>query len=390
MTTPCTIRILSGIAALVVAALFTGCPGKDDVKGKGGALGPVPVQTALAARKDIPVDLRAIGTVEPIANISIQAQVGGELIGIHFEEGQEVKKGDLLFTIQPRLYATRLAQEEANLARDKATATNARVALQRQEELDRKGAGIKEELDRARAASEAADAAVKADEALVLIAQTQLGYSTIESPLDGRTGATRVRPGALIRLTDDTPMTTVVQMAPIYVSFALPEQHLDAIRAGMAKGKLRVSALEPRTGRKLADGTLAFIANMVDVSTGTIMLKASFPNEDRALWPGAFADAVLHLDTEKSTVVVPASAVSLGQRGAQVWVVKADGSAELHTVKTGRTVAQDTVVLEGVAEGEKVVSTGQSRLLPGAKVIEKKPADGAVAKAEEPPKGAKE
>jgi multidrug efflux system membrane fusion protein len=171
-------------------------------------------------------------------------------------------------------------------------------------------------------------------------------------------------------------MTTVVQMAPIYVSFALPEQHLDAIRAGMAKGKLRVSALEPRTGRKLADGTLAFIANMVDVSTGTIMLKASFPNEDRALWPGAFADAVLHLDTEKSTVVVPASAVSLGQRGAQVWVVKADGSAELHTVKTGRTVAQDTVVLEGVAEGEKVVSTGQSRLLPGAKVIEKSPPTG--------------
>jgi membrane fusion protein, multidrug efflux system len=364
--------MLRTLAVLATVSLLAGCNGKEDeAKNKKGGMPPVPVQTGVAVKKDMALDLRTIGKIEPIANIAILAQVGGELIGMHFDEGKEVKKGELLFTIQPRLYATRLAEAEANLARDKATATNAQLALTRQQELDRKGAGIKEELDRARAAADAAEAAVKADEALVLIAQTQVGYTTIESPIDGRTGTVRVRPGALIKAADDQAMTTVVQLAPIYVSFSLPEYHLAAIRAAMTSRKLAVSALDPANGRKLGDGELTFVENTVDTSTGTILLKGTFLNTDRALWPGAFVDVVLHLDTERNVIVVPSPAVTLGQKGAQVWVVKAEGMTDLRVVKTGRTIEQETIIVEGIAEGEKVVVNGQSRLLPGAKAIEK-------------------
>lgn len=369
--------VIAGALAFVVA----GCNGKDDSAGKDRSRGmpPVPVQTAVAVKKDIPVDLRAIGNVEPIASIAIKAQVGGELIGVSFEEGQDVRKGDLLFTIQPRLYATQLAQAQANLARDRAQAANAKREQARQEELDRKGAGVKEELDRARAAAEAAEATVKADEALVLIAETQVGYTTIESPIDGRTGAIRVRPGNLIKSGDDQPLTTVLQLAPIYVSFAVPEQHLADIRHAMGARKIAVTARDPRGGQTLADGTLTFIANTVDPATGTVTLKAHFPNADHALWPGAFVDVLLHLDVERGVTVVPSSAISSGQLGTILYVVKADATAELRTVKTGRSVAQETVVTDGVTAGEKVIVNGQSRLLPGGRVIEK-PAGVAPAK----------
>lgn len=364
--------MLRAAPALAFLSLLSGCDQKPaEAQTKKGGMPPVPVQTGVAVKKDMPLDLPTIGKVEAIANIPILAQVGGELIGMHFEEGQEVKKGALLFTIQPRLYNTRLAEAEANLARDKATATNAQLALNRQIELDRKGAGVKEELDKAKAASEAAEAAVKADEALVLIAQTQVGYTTIESPIDGRTGTVRVRPGALIKPADDQAMTSVVQLAPIYVSFSLPERHLAAIRAALNTRKLAVSALDPADGRKLGDGELTFVENTVDISTGTILLKATFLNTDRALWPGAFVDVVFHLDTDRDAIVVPSPAVTLGQKGSQVWVVKAGGDTDLRAVKTGRTVAQETIILEGISEGEKVVINGQSRLLPGAKAVEK-------------------
>ncbi len=359
-----------------VAVLLSACPGQqNEAKGK-PVPPPVPVQTVLAVRKDIPVDLRAIGNVEPIASVAIKAQVSGELIDVSFEEGQEVKKKQLLFTIQPKLYATQLAQAQANLARDRALAASADRDLIRQQELDRKSAGIKEDLDKARAQAEAAAATVTADEALELIAQTQLGYTTIKSPIDGRTGAIKVRPGNLIKSTGDDALTTVVQMAPIYVTFSVPEQYLAAIRKGMAERSLGATASDPRSKKALGEGQLTFTENTVDATTGSIVLKATFPNTDRALWPGAFVDIVLHLDTEHGVVVVPSQAVSIGQRGTQAYVVKSDGTADLRTVKTGRTVNQETVIQEGVSDGEKVVRLGQAQLLPGAKVVEK-PAEGA-------------
>ena len=364
---------LRAVALLAVGLLLAACDKKGDTPqaGRPGGAAPVPVQTGMAIRKDIPVDLRAIGNVEPIASVAIKAQVTGELIEVSFIEGQDVKKGDLLFTIQPRLYATQLAQAEANLARDRAQAANAKRESARVEELARKNVASKEELDRARVQAEATEATVRADEAQVLIAQTQLGYTTVESPIDGRTGAIRVRPGNLIRNTSDDPLTTVVQLAPIYVAFAVPEQYLDQIRKGTVERKMSVTARSAQGGKPLGEGELTFIDNTVDATTGTVLLKATFANTDRALWPGAFVDVVLRLDVEKGATVVPAPAVTVGQRGSQVYVVKEDASAELRPVETGRTVAQETVILSGVKEGEKVVTNGQSRLLPGAKVVEK-------------------
>ena len=366
-------RWVTRAAALAVAGAIFGCNKSGDAQQQQGRSGmpPVPVQTGMAAQKDVPVDLRAIGNVEPIASVAIKAQVSGELIDVSFSEGQDVKKGDLLFTIQPRLYATQLAQAEANLARDRTQAANAKREMARVEELSRKNVASREEMDRARAASEALDATVRADEAQVLIAQTQLGYTTIESPIDGRTGSIWVRQGNLIRNTSDDPLTTVVQLSPIYVAFSVPEQYLEQVRKGMADRKMMVTARSAQGGKPLGEGELTFIENTVDATTGTVLLKATFKNEDRALWPGAFVDVVLHLDVEHGATVVPAPAVTVGQRGSQVYVVKPDGTAELRAVQTGRSVAQETVILDGVKAGEKVVINGQSRLLPGSKVIEK-------------------
>ena len=363
--------------ALVLAA---GCQKKPDAAGaagKGG--GPVPVNIGEAVKKDMPLDLRAIGNVEPVATVEVKAQVGGELLEVNFKEGQDVKRGDLLFTIQPMLYATQLAQAEANLARDRAQAENAQREAARNAELGTKGAISKEQLDQMRSTAEAAAATVKADEALVKIAGVRLGYTTIESPIDGRTGAVNVRPGNLIKDNADTAMTTIKQLAPIYVTFAVPESHLADIRRGLTARVLPVTAFDPKNGQPLAEGTLTFIANAVDMTTGTITLKATFANDDRALWPGAFVDVVMRLDTEPGVTVVPASAVTIGQKGPQVFVVKADGSAELRSVTVGRTVGQESIIGKGVEPGEKVVTNGQLRLVPGAKVIVK-PADGEAAK----------
>lgn len=352
--------------------------------GRPGGMGPVPVQTAMSFRKDVPVELIAIGNVEPIASVAIKAQVTGELIDVSFTEGQDVKKGDLLFTIQPRLYATQLAQAEAALARDRAQAANAKRELNRQVELSGKGVASREELDRSRAQADALDATVRADEAQVLIAQTQLGYTTIESPIDGRTGSIRVRPGNLIRNTSDDPLTTVSQLAPIYVAFSVPEQHLPEIRRGLEARNMEVTARNPRTGKDLGVGKLTFIENTVDIATGTVLLKATFPNDDRALWPGAFVGVILRLDTERERTMVPAAAVTVGQRGSQVYVVKADETVELRPVQTGRSIAQETVILEGMQPGERVVINGQSRLIPGSKIVEKKSSEPAKPAKEKP------
>ncbi len=370
------LSLRAALTAFLFTALAAGCGKKPNVAGplgKGG--GPVPVNVGEAVKKDMPVELRAIGNVESIATVDVKAQVGGELIEVNFKEGQEVKRGDLLFTIQPMLYATQLAQAEANLARDRAQAENAQRDMDRNTQLGTKGAISKEQLDQMRSVADAAAATVKADEALVKIAGVRLGYTTIESPIDGRTGALAVQAGNLIKDNADTAMTTIKQIAPIYVTFAVPEQHLADIRRGLAERKLPVSAHEPKSGKLLATGEVTFVANAVDMTTGTITLKATFANEDRALWPGAFVDAVMLLDTESGVTVVPASAITIGQKGPQIFVVKEDRSADLRSVTVGRTVGQESIIRTGVEPGEKVVTNGQLRLVPGAKVIAKS-ADG--------------
>ena len=375
-----TARFLFSTALALGLACTGGCRKKPAAGPPGRGGGPVPVEIGEAVRKDVPVELRTIGNVEAVATVEVKAQVGGELIEVNFKEGQEVKKGDLLFTIQPKLYATQLAQAEANLARDRAAAENAQRDAERNAGLAAKGAVSKELLDQTRSAATAAAATVKADEALVEIARVRLGYTTIESPINGRTGALAVQAGHLIKDNADTAMTTIRQLAPIYVSFAMPEQHLADIQRGLAQRRLPVRALNPKDGKPLAEGEVTFVDNSVDAATGTITLKATFPNDDRALWPGAFVDAVLRLDTELNVAVVPASAVTIGQKGPQVFVVKADETAELRNVTVGRAVGQEIVIQKGVEPGEKVVTNGQLRLVPGAKVSVK-PAGGEAEKA---------
>jgi multidrug efflux system membrane fusion protein len=338
----------------------------------------VPVTVAVVGSRDLPVEVKTFGNVEPVATIGIKAQVSGELISVSFEEGQEVKKGDLLFTIQPRLFNTQLAQAQANLERDRALAQAAELTLRRQEELDRRGSGVREELEKARAQAAATAATVKADEALVLIAETQVNYTTIESPIDGKTGSIRLQPGNLIRNTDDEPLTTVVQLDPIQVAFALPEQHLEAVREGMKPGAtpLVATARDARDGRVLGEGSLTFIANTVDRATGTIGLKATFANAERALWPGAFVDVSLTLSTDRNVLTVPAAAVTMSQQGPRVWVVREDGTAESRQVSVLRNAGEWSVLREGVKAGETVITGGQSRVMPGAKVV---PAGGADA-----------
>ena len=355
---------------ILLLLLVAACSRKPKANGPpAGAGAPVPVNVGEVLKKDMPLDLRAIGNVQSIATVGIKAQVPGELIEVNFTEGQDVKKGDLLFTIQPRLYTVMLAQAEANLARDRVTAGNARREAERNVELAAKGAVSKEQLDQMRSAAEAADAVVKADEALVEVAHVRLGYATIESPIDGRAGALRVQAGNLIKENADDPLVTIHQLAPIYVTFSLPEQHLQQIRQAQAERKLGVTALDPKSNQPLAQGELTFIDNAVDMTTGTIMLKATFANDDRALWPGAFVDVLLHLRTDPGVTVVPASAVTVGQRGPQIFVVKSDNSAELRPVTVQRNVGQESIIEKGVEPGEKVVINGQSRLMPGSKVV---------------------
>jgi multidrug efflux system membrane fusion protein len=357
---------------IVVSALLicgSACSRKPQAGTQRGSAGPVPVNVGDVVTKNMPLDLRSIGNVQSIASVGVKAQVPGELISVHFTEGQDVKKGDLLFTIQPRLYQVQLAQAEANLTRDRVTAENARREAERNQQLGVKGAISKEQLDQMRAAADAAMATVKADEALVEIARVRLGYTTIESPIDGRTGALRVHAGNLIKENADDPMVTIHQLAPIYVTFTLPEQHLAEIRKAQTERNLSVTAVHPKANQPLAEGELTFIDNTVDPATGTIALKATFANDDRALWPGSFVDVLLHLRVDPSVTVVPASSVMVGQRGTQVFVVTSDNLAELRPVVVARTVGEESVIEKGLAAGEKVVVNGQSRLMPGAKVV---------------------
>jgi len=368
-------------ASGLVCAFAPACSKRSDTPPAGSGRGaPVPVNIGEIVQKDVPIDLTAFGNVESIATVGIKAQVGGELIAMSFEEGQDVKKGDLLFTIRPKLYATQLAQAEANLARDRVQAAKAQREAGRNDELAKKGAVSKEQLDQTLATAESAAATVKADEALVEIARVQLGYTTVESPIDGRTGASSVKVGNLIKAAADEPMVTVNQLAPIYVTFSLPEQHLAQIRREMAKRTLAVAANDPQNAELLGEGELTFVSNTVDAATGTIVLKATFPNADRALWPGAYVHVVLHLATESGVLVAPAAAVSIGQKGEQIFVVNDDNTAELRPVTVERTVGQEAVIQGAFQPGERVVTNGQSRLTPGAKVEIKSP----IAPPEEP------
>ena len=327
----------------------------------------VPVVAETADRKNVPLQIKAIGNVEAYNTVTVKSQVNGEISEVFFREGQDVKKGRMLFRIDPRPFESALRQAASALARDRAQAQNAQEEAKRYAALSGKGYVSIQEYDRARTNANALDAVVQADEAAVENARLQLEYTAIMSPIDGRTGAIAVQKGNVVKA-NDVPLVTINQITPIYVTFSVPEQELAHVKKYQATGELHVEVSIPQGALKPINGALTFIDNKVNTTTGTILLKATFPNQDHVLWPGQFVDVVLTLTTERDRVIVPSQALQTGQQGQYVYVIKDDMTAELRIVTPGRLYGNWTVIDKGLAAGERVVTDGQLRLVPGAKV----------------------
>lgn len=352
------LRVASTALALSLIPACGGAP-------KRPAQEPAPVRVAEAAKKPVPVEIAAIGHVEALSTVAVRPQAGGALTEVAFREGDDVSEGQLLFTIDPRPYEAALAQAKANLARDRARLAEARQTFERYRELVAKEYVTREQFDQARANSEALAATIEGDEAAVEQAKLNLGYCRVTAPIAGRTGSLLVHAGNLVKAGDDRALVTINRLEPVRVAFSLPERELLAVRERARKARLAVSATPP--GGTPHEGELAFVDNAVDATTGTIELKALFPNRDRALWPGQFANVSLVLETEADALAVPTAAVQNGQSGTFVWVV-AGGKAEARPVVVKRSWQALSVLAEGVKPGEKVVVDGQLRLAPGAPV----------------------
>lgn len=332
----------------------------------------MPVTVADVIQKNIPLQLEAVGAVEAYSTVSMRSQVTGTVTQVHFKEGQDVKLGDLLFTIDPRPFEAALKQAEANLAKDVAVLANAREQARRYAELVKKQYVSQEQYDQIRTNADANEAAVEADKAAAESAKVQLSYCRIYSPVTGRTGSLLVNEGNLVRTNDATALVTINQVSPIYVTFSVPEQNLPEIKRRLAAAKLKVAAVMPGSEDRPEGGELSFIDNAVDKTTGTIKLKGTFANADRRLWPGQFVKAVLKLADQPDMIVIPSQAVQTGQEGDHVFVVKPDSTVELRSVVVNRTLGGAAVIGKGLQPGEKVVTDGQFLLGPGSKVQFKK------------------
>ncbi len=367
--------LLTSAVIVLVAAAFGYRQLPFRFKGKSGRPSAVqqavPVIVAGVVRKEVAVELRALGSVQAFSTVSIRAQVTGTLTQIHFKEGQDVKKGDILFTIDPRPLEAALKQAEANLAKDTAQLENARQDARRYAELIKKQMIAQQQYDQVRTNAQALEATVNADRAAVDNARVQLGYCTIRSPLDGRVGSYLVNAGNLVRANDTNAMVVINQVNPIYVGFSVPQQYLTEIKDRMAAGELKVRAVLPEDGSAFEEGRLSFVDNAVDRATATIQLKGTFANRDRRLWPGQFVNVVLVLGTRENVVVVPSQAVQSGQGTQYVYVVKPDLSVEYRPVSVGMSQNGESVIEKGLQPGEKVVTDGQLRLAPGIKVAVK-------------------
>ncbi len=362
------------VAMVIVVIGIAGCGDKGVPS---GAMPPVPVLAAKAVIRDVPNQLREIGTVEAFATIAIKARVGGNLQTVNFKEGDFVIKGQLLFVIDPRPFAATLAQAEANLARDQANAKQARINEQRFAFLLKEEVGSRQQHDDANATAASLEATVAADRAAIESAKLNLQYTQIRSPVDGRTGKLQAHPGDLIKSDADTSIVTIAQVQPIYVDFSIPEKELGQVRRSMESRTLEVDATIPGDPQQAEHGVLSFVDNSVDKTTGTIALKGIFQNENRRLWPGQFVNATLTLAVIPHAVLVPSQAIQTGQEGTFVYVVGRNMKVAMRPVVAGAVFETETIIGRGVKAGETVVTDGQLRLMPGAMVRIKSELDSA-------------
>jgi multidrug efflux system membrane fusion protein len=339
------------------------------------------VVAGIAEDLPTPIQVNAIGTVQSMATVIIKSRVDGQIADVHFEEGQDVKEGDLLFTLDNRSFQAQLAQAEAILQRDRAQLERAQLELKRQTELAGRGVASAQKLEDAQMAEKVLQAAIRANEAAAENARVILSYTTIRSPITGRTGSVNLKRGNVVKSNDTTtnavPLVTITQLRPIYVSFTIPERHLPDIRAALADSeRLPAVVTMPSQPDKPITGALTFVDNQVDAATGTIPLKATFANDDVRLWPGQFVNVNLTLGIQAHAVVVPSTTIQVGQNGPYVFVIKDDSTVELRLVRIDRTVGNKTVVASGLNAGERVVVDGQLRLNNGTRVTIARPEGG--------------
>ena len=351
------------VAAIIVAALLTACSSKAPPP----ADPEVPVSTVAARTKTMPELVSAVGTVEAINSVAIKSLVDGQLLQSAVRDGEDVRAGQLLFKIDPRPAQAALAQVQAALAKDAAARDLARAQVQRYQPVAEKGFISADQMQQYITAYEAAAASVKVDQANVDAARLALGYTDIHAPISGRAGRVLVQPGNLVKANDTNPLLVLNQIAPIFVSFSIPGNLVERVRAAQAGATLAVEARSP--GMAAAQmGQLAFVDNAVDPATNTVRLRASFGNDTQSLWPGQFVNIALTLGSDIDAVVVPEAAVKAGPNGSYVFVVKPDGRAEQRAVEVARTVGGESVIATGLAAGDVVVTDGQSRLVDGTKV----------------------
>lgn len=331
----------------------------------------VPVSTALAGEQDLPRYLTGVGTVTAAASVTVKARLDGQLDSVGFTEGQDVKTGQVLASIDPRALQAQLAQVQAQRAKDQATLVNARLDLQRYTRLQREDAATQQTLDTQRALVAQLEAAVQTDDAQISYAKVQLDYTRIVAPISGRVGARLVDPGNIVHAADPNGLVVINQIDPIAVFFSVPEEAVPAINAAMDRGQpLTVEAYPREGGQPLGTGHLVLLNNQIDTTTGTVQLKGMFDNPSHRLWPGQYVNARLILDPHDRVLTVPAPAVQRGQSGTYVYAVDGAGVAQPRTVQVGRTQDGVAVIQDGLEAGQRVVVDGQYKLKPGSKVRE--------------------
>jgi membrane fusion protein, multidrug efflux system len=347
----------------VMAFLFVDCSGKKSM-----TMPPVPVLVAQAVVQSVPLTLQAVGSVEPIESVAVKAQVGGVIVQVNFSEGQDVRSGQRLFQIDPRPFQVALQSANAQLAKDHAQWHNAEIQAKRYSDLIKKEYVTQEQFDAIQTQTEMFKSAVQVDQAAVEQAKLNLSWASLVAPISGRTGSLLIKRGNVVRA-NDAALVVINQMRPIRVNFAIPGTQLPLVQKYAAKGTLAVHVRPSRNGDSLeVKGRLSFFDNAVDPGTGTVTLKAEFSNEEGELWPGQFVDTELVLTVQPDALTVPASAVVTGQAGSFVYLVTKEKTVEKRTVIASRSQKNIVVIETGLKAGDMVVTDGQMRLVPGAKI----------------------